>query len=313
MGFWFENGDSRRFQRVEMPIKTYIFPTQPIRDRDIFALGINYFPPSVVKKIQKTKVDLWHWVTHIQEQREILEPVFLEVIDLVDSFGEIVKQISVGKNELKNPQHREKLLHLQKGFLGIRTLKDPAPKTFQYFGLMDQKFSVYTENLIQSMAKSTPIKFEINSDFQTEFEIDKIIATFEDPKFEHIPLARALYYLATYIDLHLNAYYQLLKDLKPSKTPKSWDTYRVNISACGAAIYAPKRYALNSKVEVIFYFTETGEMLKLKASVVHTFTQPKEQTESNALDFDFPTGMDQAMIQRQIELYQIIRCMDFDL
>lgn len=50
MVFWFENGDARRFPRIEMPVQIYISPVNPIRDKDIFGLGIDYFPPSVEKK-----------------------------------------------------------------------------------------------------------------------------------------------------------------------------------------------------------------------------------------------------------------------
>ncbi|MBN2605834.1 MAG: PilZ domain-containing protein [Thiotrichales bacterium] len=313
MGFWFENGDARRFPRIEMPVQIYISPVKPIRDKDIFGLGIDYFPPSVEKKIQKTKLDLWHWIKHIQEQRDILEPVFIEVVDLIDTFGEVIKGVCIGKNPAANPNTLLTLRHLQNGFLGINTLREPAPKTFQYFDSMNQKFLIYAENLVQSLQKSTPTQFALNTNFQTEFDIDKTIANFEKPKFKQVPLAQSLYYLAQYINLHLEAYSHFLKDLQPVKMPKQWEKEHASVSACGIAIHVPKRFPLNSKVETNFYFSETDEVLKLKATIVRCNSLPKEQSECNALDFDFPTSSDQSLIQRQLEQFQITRCLAFGL
>lgn len=313
MGFWFENGDARRFPRIDMPIQVYLSPIKPIRDKQIYALGIDYFPTSVEKKIQKTKLDLWHWVKLIQEQRDILEPVFLEVIDLVDTFGETIKGASFGKNPATNPKEQLTLRHFQNGFLGISTLKNPAPKTFQYFDAMNQKFLVYAENFVQTLQKSTATKFALNTQFQTEFDIDKTIANFEKPKFKQVPLAQALYYLAQYINLHLDAYSEFLKDLQPLKPPKQWTTEQASVSACGMSLQVPKRYPLNTKVETNFYFAETDEVLKLKATIVRCSSLPKNQTECNALDFDFPTSTDQSLIQRQLEQFQITRCLAFDI
>lgn len=313
MGFWFENGDARRFPRIDMPVQVSISPVKPIRDKEVFALGIDYFPPSIEKQIQKTKLDLWHWVKHIQEQREILEPVFLEVIDLIDTFGEVIKGASHGKNPAANPKEHLTLRHLQNGFLGIATLKQPAPKTFQYFDSMNKKFLVYAENLVKSLQKSTATNFALNTQFQTEYDIDKTIANFEKPKFKQVPLAQSLYYLAQYINIHLEAYNQFLKDLQPIKTPKQWQPEQASISACGMAIYVPKRYPLNTKVETNFYFSETDEVLRLKATVVRCSSVQKQQHECNALDFDFPTSSDQSLIQRQLEQFQITRCLALDI
>lgn len=310
MGFWFENGDARRFPRIEMQVQLQITPIKPIRDKQIYALGIDYFPPSTEKKIQKAKLNLWHWIKHIQEQKEILEPVFIEVVDLVDTFGEVLKGVCLGKNPIGNPEHDLLLQNLLNGFLGAQTLKEPAPKTHQYFDLMNQKFMIYAENLVQSLQKSTATHFAVNTQFQTEYDIDQTIANFEKPKFKQVPLAQALYYLANYINLHLEAYRNFLADLQPVKTPKQWQEATASISACGIAIQVPKRFPRNAKVSAQFYFNETEETLKLKATLVRSTSMQKQQIECNAFDFDFPTSSDQSLIQRQLEQYQITRCLD---
>lgn len=313
MGFWFENGDARRFPRIDMPVQVFITPTKPIRDKQVYAMGIDYFPPSVEKKIQKTKLDLWHWIKHIQEQKDILEPVFLEVVDLIDTFGEVIRGASIGKNPNTDSKGQLTLQQLINGFLGAQTLQDPAPKTFKYFDLMNQKYKVYANNFVESLTQSSPTHFALNLKFQTEYDIDKTISNFENAKFKQVPLAQALFYLAQYINLHLEIYTHFLKDLVPKRTPKQWGTESTSISACGMALKVPKRFPLNAKLETYFYFPETEEVLKLKATVVRNSSLPKEHIECNALDFDFPSNQDQRLIERQLERFQISRCLEFTL
>lgn len=314
MDYWFEKGESRRFPRIDMPVQTHITPTNPIRDNEIFALGIDYFPPSVEKKIQKTKLEIWHWVKNIQEQKDILEPVFIETVDLIDSFGEVIKGASHGKNP-ENEEQPNPIIFQQlcTGFQKIFTLREPAPKTFQYFEQMNQKFLVFSQNLVYSLKKSTSSKFVSTMKFQTDFNIDKTIASFDKPKFKKVPLAQALFYLSQYLNIHLEAYLEYLQDLQPIKSARKAPLKDVNISACGLAIKANKRFTIGCKVDVFFYFPDTDEALKLKSTIVRSASLPKEETECTALDYYFPDGKDQNIIQRQIELRQLHRCPEIAL
>lgn len=314
MGYWFEKGESRRFPRISMPIQVHITPITPIRSLDIYALGINYFPPSVEKKIQQTKLDVWHWVKRIQEQKDILDPVFIEAVDLIDNFGEVIKAAQQGRNpELSDPKDPVILQKLFTGFQKIFALQEPAPKTFYYFDQMNQKFLVYAQNLVFSLKKSSPGKFVSTMDFQTDFELDNTIANFSKPKFKQVPLAQALFYLARYLDLHINAYVEYLNDLQPLKTARKAPTKNVDISACGLAVKSNKRFPLGCKVNVLLYFADTNEALKLSSTIVRSATVHGEETECNAVDYYFPNGKDQNIIQRQIELQQLYRCPDVTL
>ncbi|WP_024852058.1 hypothetical protein [Hydrogenovibrio kuenenii] len=311
MGFWFEKGESRRFPRVEMPVQVHIMPSDPIRNDEIYALGINYFPPSVEKKIQKTKLDIWHSVKHIQEQKDILEPVFMEAVDLIDTFGEVIKNACRGKNPARSkPKDTITFQKLLNGFQKSSSLEEAAPRTFQHFDQMNQKFLVYSKNLVFSLQKSSATKFVSTMNFQTEFDIDKTIANFEKPKFKQVPLAQALFHLSQYLNFHLEAYTEYLKDLQIPRTAKKIAPRLMSISACGLAIKANKRYPMSSKVDLLFYFPETDETLKLSATVVRSVTLPSDDTECNALDYYFPTSRDLNIIQRQVELLQINRCLE---
>lgn len=312
MGFWFEKGESRRFPRVEIPVQIHITPSDPIRNQDIYALDVNYFPPSVEKKIQQTKLEIWHSVKHIQEQKDILEPVFIEAVDLIDTFGELIKNACCGKNPALDPEKAIVFQKLLSGFQKIFTLKEPAPKTFQYFEQMNEKFLVYAQNFVFSLKKSTGTKFVSTLKFQTEFDIDETIANFDKPRFKQVPLAQSLFYLSRYLNIHLEAYSEFLMDLQPTKTAKRIPTKTISLSACGMAIKANKSFPLGKKVDILFYFPETDELLKLTASIMRSITLTNEQTECNALDYYFPTGRDQNIIQRQVELFQIKRSLEID-
>jgi len=57
MNQWFRKGNSRRFHRIDMPIKFFIVPSSPIKDREIYATGANYFPSSFHAKIAGQKLE----------------------------------------------------------------------------------------------------------------------------------------------------------------------------------------------------------------------------------------------------------------
>lgn len=102
MAFWFEKDDMRRFRRLNLPVKAVIRPEEGIQDAHIFAYGIDYFPPTVQTRIQKSKKALWHWVHHIQDQQEVLEPFFKDFEQYIAFFwrlGESVGQWSVPQTQ----------------------------------------------------------------------------------------------------------------------------------------------------------------------------------------------------------------------
>lgn len=294
-----------------MPVQVFVMPVSPIRDKQIYALGYDYFSPTVTRKLQKAKNDLNYWIRLIQEQKDILEPVFQEAVDLTDTFGQLIRMVSTGTNPMKDVAERQNIQAMISGFLSIQTLRGPAPKTFEYFDMMNQKFIAYTQNFVESLSQSTQNQFKINPKIPTEFEIDKTLAIFQTPQFEQAPLAQSLYHLAKYIDLHIRIYLSFLKDLVPRKSsPTSWPKEKTSMSACGMALKVNKRIPIHTKLETLLYFSETKEVLKLKSTVVRNLSLFDEGVESNALNFDFPTDQDQRLIERQQELYQISRCLE---
>lgn len=309
MSYWFDKGDARRFPRINMPVPLYLAATNPIRDHQIYAMGIDYFPPSVSKRIQFAKLNLIHWQNLIQEQKDILDPVFYEATDLVDHFREAIIGVSNGKMPLDSDNSLATFAQKARGFESFNNLQEHAPKTYNYFKLMNEKFIAYKNHFYLSMKKSSPTQFSIDPNLPGEFPIDKTIKSFAQPKFEQVPLAQSLLYLSRYIDYHCRAYIELLKDYAPRQNAKRWATSEVNISASGFAINLNKRFKATSKVDAFLYFEDTDEIVKLNATTVRTKSIADRGYETNAFDFNFPTHQDQSLIKRQLERYQIKRCM----
>lgn len=313
MSYWFDKGDARRFPRIDMPIPLYITSAHPIRDKQIYAMDIDYFPTPVSKRLQQTKINLHHWRNLIQEQKDILDPVFLEAIDRVDYFREVIMGVSIGKLPLDKNDSLLDFQQKMKGFESFKTLKEQAPKTYNYFEMMNEKFAAYMHHFYACMQKSDPTKFVIDANLPGEFPADKTIKAFANPKFKQVPLAQSLFYLSCYIDYHCRAYIEMLKDYAPRQPARKWPITELNISASGFALSLNKRFKPTAKVDVYLYFEDTNETVKLNTTCIRNQSLPEQGIELNAFDFNFPTHQDQSLIKRQLERYQIKRCMDLPL
>jgi len=156
---WFDKNELRRFTRVEMPVRLFITPEKPIVNLEVFALGIDYFPTSVKNKIKQNHKQLLFWIGHIQEQKEILEPVFLQIIDAAQVLGQSVEMISVGKNPLNDDKLAQKITANLKTIGLIAELEGTAPKTHNILFEMEKKLTYFYRLLFISLHKSTSQKY----------------------------------------------------------------------------------------------------------------------------------------------------------
>ncbi len=170
MATWFEKKELRRFRRIDMNLKLFVTPSDPINDLEIFALGIDYFPKTVSSKIAKNRSNLLSWIEHIQEQKEILEPVFHEVIGSAELLGESLKMLSEGRNPILDDQIAEKIHKNLKVIGSISSLEEHAPRTFNYFYEVERKLTHYFRLLLISLHKSSEKDFHGFSIKRTQFK-----------------------------------------------------------------------------------------------------------------------------------------------
>lgn len=103
MNKWFLRENSRRFFRIDMPVRLYVAPSAPIKDAEIYATGIDYFPPVVNQLIKKQLDSTYYWLDRIQEEKELLVPLFEEIIAAVQFLGDGSEKISEGINPKNDP------------------------------------------------------------------------------------------------------------------------------------------------------------------------------------------------------------------
>ncbi|WP_173290780.1 hypothetical protein [Thiosulfativibrio zosterae] len=305
MALWFQKGEYRRFRRINMPIRVFVTPVQPIKDQQIFALGIDYFPPTVQKKIQASHESLNYWVRHIQEQQEILAPVFGEVEDSVQYFGRCVEGLSVGRSPKSERLEWAEFNRYSKGVESILALKVTAPKTFQYFEQMNQKLKVYYHNLFNLFEGSTPTQLNLESELPDSMLVDEMMKRFESKSFAKIPLVQSLFHLHQLMGHYFSAYTELLKDVRLRQNPNAWEEIDVNLSACGLSLVLEKRFKPNTRCDAYFYFAEKGRMLSVRAVLIRANSSMSDYREHNSFNFEFPDIQDQRFIQLEIERYEI--------
>lgn len=313
MNRWFQKGNSRRFFRIDMPVHVFVAPSSPIKDRDIYATGIDYFPPSVQAHIEKEKYETFYWVNRIQDQKEALTLLFEEIIDAIEFFGQCSVSISKGDSPKKDPKYWMMIAQRQKGFQKISALQQSAPKTYGYFKDIEAKFLTFMSSLSESISKSTPIEFHSNRNLPFGFKIDETIDLFSNEKFAKIPLVQAITHLCTFMDIYLNAFRQINDDNILRQFPEEWRLHRANVSASGIALMLEKRFKNFERVDIFFYFPKQKVSLSFEGSIVDIRTIDDQFKERVAINFEFPDGNSQNFLQNEIQRYEIEECMSIEL
>lgn len=305
MAFWFEKNNFRRFRRMDMAVKLFVTPSNPIKDKELFALGIDYFPNTVQKKIARNQKQLLSWVNHIQEQKEILEPVFLQVVDAAQLLGEVVKAISKGHNPLLDEQMTRQIKLNLKSVGRIASLEDPAPKTFQYFYEIEKKLTHFFRLLLISMHKSSADKYHYFDIHQPDFKIDGMTQRFTQPSFQKIPLVQSIYFMGELVNTYCDIFQEMNMDYYLREHPEAWKERRVTISAGGFSAMYPKRFLPGKPLTSYIYFTEQTRTIKVKTQFARAESNSSEMLELNAFYFEFPDQQDQNFLELEIERLQI--------
>lgn len=313
MNKWFRKGNSRRFYRINMPVRSFIIPRSPIQDRQIYATGADYFPASFTVKVKTQKFNALNWAGRIQENSAIIMKIFNEIIEFVEFFGECAHSISEGQNPRQDAKYWMRINTHLDGFKTAKLIEPSSPKTYRYIKMIEEKYLAFLKRMVSSLEKSTPEHFEVEGHLPYGFQLDEMMATFDNPKFSQVPLVQTLLNISAYLDAYLEVYRQINDDNFLKQFPKEWKSQMANVSASGLAIHLGKRFPQYANVDVFFYFPEDDKVLQFEGSVVDMRTDEKSQSERVAINFEFPDGEQQDYLQTQIQKQEVKECMDIAL
>ncbi len=313
MNQWFRKGNSRRFYRIDMPVRYFIVPSSPIKDREIYATGANYFPASFRSKVAGQKLETMHWANRIQEHSALLMPVFEEIIQHIEFFGQCLHSISEGTSPKSDLNYWMEIKERQKGFKLAASLSPQSPKTYQYIRMIEEKYLAFLKRLVDSVDRSTPTTFYLDGHLPIGFKIDEMISAFKSPKLAKVPLVQTLLHLTNYMDSYLDTYRLINDDNFLRQHPDDWKQKTANVSASGIAVHLGKRFNQYEKVDVLLYFPEDDKIIQFDGSVVDIRTDEVHHQERIAINFDFPDGEDQDYLQLQIQKQEVKECMNIPL
>ena len=312
MNKWSITANSRRFFRVDMPLRVFVTPSSPITDLEIYANGIDYFPPLTLKLIEEQLAVSHSWSNKIQEQKELLLPLFYEIYESIEFMGKGVIQVSKGLSPRNDPSFWLLMNDKLKGFKSLKILKKRAPKTHSYFKQIEDKYLYYLNSFFESVKASTAENFSANPSILEGFKIEETIEGFSNHKLSTIPLVQAIIGVTAYMDSYLNAYKQLNDDNGIRKSPSRWPLMEANISASGIALLFSKRFKEQQKVDVFIYFLENKKIIKFDGSIVNLRSMELEYKERIAINFDFPDGSSQDFLMHKIQEHELSLCEDLD-
>ena len=305
-------GNGRRFHRVDMPVRYFICPSSPIRDREIYATGTNYFPENTLKLIETKKNLILQSVQKIQTGDHLLKTMFTEMIEVIEFFGDCLKAITNGKSPKSDLNYWVQLKSRQEGFKQAAPLEKTSPKTFSYIKTIEQKYLTYFNRMVESIEQSTPSHFFVQGGLPTGFKIDELLLTFRNPKLQKIPLIQTLLHVSEFMETYLAVYQRINDDNYLKQFPKEWDFKEANVSAGGLAVFMSKGFKLYSKVDAFLYFETENKLLSFDGTVVG-FRSAQDYQERIAINFEFPNGHDQKFLQQEIQKHEVEECMDLPL
>ncbi|MDG6777191.1 PilZ domain-containing protein [Thiomicrorhabdus sp. zzn3] len=292
-----------------MPVRYFIVPASPLEDCEIYATGVDYFPETVQNKINAYKFTVHHWAHRIQEHAEILVPIFNEMVEYMEFFGDSTKMIAQGRNPLKNSQSKLRLQSHLQGFKRIKQIHASSPKTYQYLTMIEEKYLAFLRSMLWSLEHSSPTQFTVEKRLPQGFKVDEVMPLFEAPKFAKIPLIQTLSSVYNYMNAYLEVFRQIHDDNSLRQHPEEWPVRTANVSASGIAVNLEKRFPNYSNVDVLLYFPEDEQVLQFEGSIVDIRSDEKTQTERIAINFEFPDGALQDYLQTQIQKQEVKECM----
>ena len=310
MNKWFLRENARRFFRINMPMRVFVTPSSPIEDLEIYATGIDYFPPIINKLIEEQIADTCYWSNKIQEQKELFDPLFEEILEAINFLNKGSIQISRGLSPKNDPSFWLLMNEKLRGFSHLKRLEQDAPKTYSYFKEIEEKYLFYLDSFFKSVKNSSAEEFSANLNIPLGFKVDETIAKLTNQKFKNIPLIQSLISVISLMNTCLNAYKQMNDDNAIRKRPSSWPLMNTNISASGIALMFAKRFKQREKVDVFLYFIENKKIIKFDGTVVNLQSIDSENKERVAINFDFPDGSSQDFLMHKIQEYELILCED---
>lgn len=296
-----------------MPVRYFIVPSSPIKDREIYATGADYFPQSFLNVIETRKHFTNLWVSRIQEQNALLTEIFDEIIGFIEFFGKCTRSMSEGRSPKSDPAYWISLSEHLKGFQVTHKIQASSPKTFQYLKMIEEKYLSFLNRMVSSINQSTPTHFHVDGHLPVGFKMDEMMMIFDSEKFKKIPLIQAISYLCQLLNAYLETYRQINDDNYLKQFPKEWPMRIANVSASGIAVQISKTFPSYSRVDVYLYFEEAKKVLYFNGSVVDTRTDAENEVERVAINYEFPDGNHQNFIQQEIQKQEVKECMDIAL
>ncbi|AHF02183.1 hypothetical protein THIAE_01840 [Thiomicrospira aerophila AL3] len=290
-----------------MPLKFHVTSRSPITDRDVLATGADYFSMSRQDEIKQHKNLLQQALNQLHDRSGTINGIFDEIQGHLNFFEECLVALSKGYNLTKEANNLFKFKAFLAGFSKIKKLQASAPKTHDYFQLIESKYLYFLRRLNETLTHSDPNTFYAPNPIPLGFKLDDFCAQSLN-KYDPSPLMQAIIQTSLLLAIYCDIYRQLYEDHLLRHHPEYWQTESTNISASGMALMIKKAFKLHEKLDVLIYFEDNNKVLTFEGIVVNIQKQPDQSFERVAINFEHAHGTDQTYLLAQIQKYELQQC-----
>jgi len=298
---WYAKQDNRRFQRVNMPVKLMFRPVETIEHKELFALGLDYYPSSVQGKLERM----------ISRLQTMPKPGKVKNFDFyqhwVNTFVFELKQLQQ-MSQMIAQGHIPDMERLATERARIRfDLNSFGPTSFMHKFLpwLLQKFDAYRQFMMSFPSFANTNGFTIASPDQlpkSSYRVDQMVEKLYGLENWHEE-RRLLIALYETMEVVLNSIRNMYRDLVLWYFPNKWREVPVNVSKGGVAFDAPISLPMFSKIMVKFHFADLPETLTFEGKVQSI--REKGDGMRLAMNFEFPDAAMQNALQQEIQKYEV--------
>lgn len=292
----FIQGNSRRYFRYSIQCKYFVSPELYESTTDLYSNGIDYFNRATEDHILHLKTQVLNKLSRLSRHQDIFLTIVTDIFSKFDMVLNYLRLLNRGEEIATRKIYLQNQARLLEGFLGIQSLKEEAPKTYELLIQIEKKFLLYINMILETINESNKTRLHF-ADYPEAFRfVPEIREAFESHKIDLLKsdLLQMILSIEQLFEKGFEPFTNLATDYLLYHKHGDWILRDLNISACGLSFLNSRKYPnlTNAKVKLVLD-NAYAEVIELDGKIVRSRYLRQSKMNETAIDFYFPSPHDQ--------------------